>query len=333
MVEGLRLLGYDVVNLTERDMDTAEKLGLVRTIGSSFGAISPHDGTHGDIGPKFHREFSVRGGTLSVTVASFDAASGDVADVSGLFEGEPNSQTVNILIVNSCDPAVTESILEPGVVDCLVCPSESDEAVVIGNADRKPLIVSVGEYGKYVGRLDISILPDDEADLRFRPIDVNDDLATAAALEELYKIYQQLVKDANLLEDHPKLTLPGGLMYVGSKACAECHDYAYDKWGTKAHAGAYATLEGENSHYDPECVRCHVVGMDYVSGFITPEKTPHLKDVGCENCHGPGSKHIENPLEEPTSEPRSDCLECHTPEHSGNFAGNEQLYLQKIVHW
>jgi len=34
-----------------------------------------------------------------------------------------------------------------------------------------------------------------------------------------------------------------------------------------------------------------------------------------------------------TVEPMLDCSDCHTPEQSADYAGNEQLYLKKIVHW
>jgi hypothetical protein len=128
--------------------------------------------------------------------------------------------------------------------------------------------------------------------------------------------------------------LDDGLSYVGSGACNEdCHSDIYDKWNSLAHADAYATLVDVNSHFDPECVVCHVVGMEYESGFLTEEQTPKLKDVGCENCHGPGSKHIENPLEVKPGEPKSACEDCHTPEHSAEFSGKRGEYMKKIVHW
>jgi len=73
--------------------------------------------------------------------------------------------------------------------------------------------------------------------------------------------------------------------------------------------------------------------MQYKSGFISKEKTPNLTDVGCENCHGPGSEHIRTSGEVETTEPRLDCTDCHTPENSGEYAGNEQKYFQKIIHW
>ena len=51
-------------------------------------------------------------------------------------------------------------------------------------------------------------------------------------------------------------------------------------------------------HFDPECLSCHVTGWNpqqffpYASGFMGLEKTPHLTDNGCENCHGPGASHV-----------------------------------------
>ena len=48
-------------------------------------------------------------------------------------------------------------------------------------------------------------------------------------------------------------------------------------------------------NFDPECVVCHSVGFEYQSGFVDEKKTPLLKHVGCENCHGPGSGHVDAP--------------------------------------
>ena len=75
------------------------------------------------------------------------------------------------------------------------------------------------------------------------------------------------------------------------------------------------------------------MGFEYESGFVSAETTPQFKDVGCENCHGPGSEHIRTQGAAQTTEPRADCVDCHTPDNSTNFAGNEELYLKKIIHW
>jgi hypothetical protein len=51
--------------------------------------------------------------------------------------------------------------------------------------------------------------------------------------------------------------------------------------------------------HDPECLACHTTGWEtqqmyrYDSGFVSIEKTPHLKGQQCENCHGPAAHHNE----------------------------------------
>ena len=124
------------------------------------------------------------------------------------------------------------------------------------------------------------------------------------------------------------------LEYTGSKSCRQsCHEYEYDKWSQLSHANAYATLEQVGSLLDPECVSCHVVGMEYESGFVSEQKSSHMKNVGCENCHGPGSEHIIAEGYTALTGPKSGCIDCHTPEHSGKYAGNEGDFLEEIVHW
>jgi hypothetical protein len=92
-------------------------------------------------------------------------------------------------------------------------------------------------------------------------------------------------------------------------------------------------LEEVGADYDPECVVCHVVGLKYESGFVGPDKTPKFRDVGCENCHGPGSEHVLSAGETPAGETKTPCAGCHTSENSANYNGNETKYLEKIVHW
>jgi len=129
--------------------------------------------------------------------------------------------------------------------------------------------------------------------------------------------------------------MPEGLHYAGSESCSTCHPFAYVAWMGEAHSSAYATLEKVGSQYDPECVVCHVVGMDYESGFVSELKTPLLKDVGCEVCHGAGSKHnaYPNEIKMPIADANTACITCHTPEHSNDYAGHEQEKLQLINHW
>jgi len=76
-----------------------------------------------------------------------------------------------------------------------------------------------------------------------------------------------------------------------------------------------------------------VSGLEYESGFVNEAQTPLLMGVGCENCHGPGSAHVQGHGKVLTAPPRTACNQCHTPEHDGGFAGHEEEKMKKIMHW
>jgi len=339
IIQAFNLLDYDLVNLTKKDIGIAQDLGLLDTMKSIFGVISSYIATDVNVlvpqvPAKFTKKLLLKNKPVAITVAAFDANTAPIEEAAKLFTPQDDKQKVNILILNRSDANSFASIAEMGIIDCLVCPSESDEAIVIGEPNQRPLIVSVGRYGRYVGRLQIEAGgAKGKLKLRFSPIPVTEDLLPESSLVKLYETYQQWVKDANLLEEYPRYVLPGGLEYTGSESCKSCHEYEYNMWSTKVHAHAYAILEKTGSQFDPECVVCHVVGMEYESGFVSEKKTAHLRNVGCENCHGPGSEHIRSLGAVETTQPKSVCTDCHTAEHSPHYDGNEQHYLEKIIHW
>jgi hypothetical protein len=333
MIRAFDLLDYDLVNLANKDIEIVTNLGLLDEIGSVFDVVSTHHPAGANVPAEFTKELSLKGKTVSVTVAAFDAESEPIEQIGELFVRQPDVQTVNILILNRCDAAIVRSVTQSvSTIDCLVCPADSDEPRLISDPNSRPLVFSVGRFGRYVCR--VQIIPvENELELGFRAIPVAEDLPQEPKLVQLYEDYQQLVKEANLLEKYPRFALDSNLEYVGSKSCKPCHAYEYEKWSSKAHAHAYATLERVGSQYDPECVVCHVVGMKYESGFVSEQKTGHLKDVGCENCHGPGSEHIRTAGAVKPAEPKLRCTDCHTPEQSPNYAPNKQHYLEEIIHW
>jgi hypothetical protein len=276
-------------------------------------------------------------------VATIDVNSTPIEFIDELYfstsgsASEPHSYPVNILILNRCDPELIETIADKAPsVDCLICPSQSDEPMILSEQNKRPFAFTVGRFGRYVSKLLIDFSKtNNKLELSFQKEAVTEDLEQDQALIDLYKDYQQIVKGRNLLENYPRFTLPDGLHYAGSESCNSCHQFSYIEWMDNAHADAFATLEEVGSDYDPECVICHVVGMEYESGFISMRKTPLMKDVGCEVCHGPGSKHNLDPNEYKTTitDPKAMCIQCHTPDHSDDYAGNEEEKLQLIDHW
>ena len=88
-------------------------------------------------------------------------------------------------------------------------------------------------------------------------------------------------------------------IYVGSIACRDCHEKEYSNYTRFAKkARSFESIKKmENKLTNEEyvsCFECHTTGYGKKGGFISEEKTPELKDAGCEVCHGPGSLHAEN---------------------------------------
>jgi hypothetical protein len=118
--------------------------------------------------------------------------------------------------------------------------------------------------------------------------------------------------------------------YVGAEACVDCHAEAVQFWERTVHHRAYETLVAVNKQYDLSCVGCHVTGFRKPGGSEVVENEL-LRAVQCEQCHGPGSAHVEDPLPENIvhAAPISVCVECHTPDHSDTF--DYEAYMRDIL--
>jgi hypothetical protein len=345
-IQAFSLLGYDLVSFSEKDLEIIRNnFGSLDDFSSILNIIAPAGPSGLNAPAKFTQRFVLINQTIDVSIASVDVNSTPIEFIDNAYFSSADNDDqagighVNILILNRCDPELIDSIAEKApAVDCLVCPPASDEPMLTGDPNNRPLAFSIGRKGRYISKLHIDTTSTDhKPKLSFEFRAVSEDLEQNINLINLYKDYQQLVKEQNLLDpkNHPRFPMPDGLRYAGSESCNPCHQFAYVAWMGQPHAMAYTTLEEVGSQYDPECVQCHVVGLDYESGFVSEVKTPLMKDVGCEVCHGAGSKHNAHPneIKMPIAEPNSVCIDCHTPEHSGDYAGHEKEKLQLIDHW
>ncbi len=138
---------------------------------------------------------------------------------------------------------------------------------------------------------------------------------------------------ALLAAERPPPAPAGTARYVGIENCRACHEEAVAVWQRTPHAHAYRTIEDAGKEANLDCVGCHVTGYRRPGGS-TAAHNEGLRDVQCEVCHGPGSRHADARGHE--TEPRlvrapeaTVCLECHTPEHSDRF--DFRAFLPRIL--
>ncbi len=160
--------------------------------------------------------------------------------------------------------------------------------------------------------------------------------------------------------------------YVGTKMCKMCHNKKatgkqYSVWLGTAHAQALDTLRSAKAKeiaaqrgvkgapdQAPECIQCHVTGWGDESGYqlkVDPNdhravsRNKALENVGCEVCHGPGSKYKSKKVMQaiyagqtdpasvglviPTAET---CTRCHNDQSPTNKKFVFEEMVKKIAH-
>lgn len=239
---------------------------------------------------------------------------------------------VKILLAHvDVSEAVSLAKSHPGF-DLIVCrsrfeDSSSSEAKWVGGT----MVTWIGQKGKSIGavgwwrsgspKLRFEIVP---LDLRFKEV---------AEVGNVYADFVQQIGRSGLLEKWPRTARPDGNRFVGHDKCKDCHFNEHRHWEKKTgHGHAYETLLKKatppGQALNPECVVCHVAGFGDTSGFYSEAKTPILGGVQCENCHGPSSKHVDDP-ENPDAYPpvlfsgpesiKQLCLGCHDADNDLYF--------------
>ncbi len=183
----------------------------------------------------------------------------------------------------------------------------------------------------------------------YRPVPMQPGLPISEDLRDRRAEFNENLAElqANVEREVPPVE-EGEAFFVGNNNCASCHTDAHDFWEGTEHASAVETLEERDKLFDQSCIGCHVVGYEQPGGSVmgkleyeaklddgrTIEK--NLEEVGCESCHGPGSKHMQQPVgsdgkaQHIEAVPGEDaCMQCHVPEHSPTF--NFDAYVKDIT--
>ena len=231
---------------------------------------------------------------------------------------------------------------------------------VSGYGFAKPMLVTFEGHGKAVGLLRLTKstakggppwTASYESVLLDPPFDGSPS-KTRPAVQAIFDAYRQRVRDEKLIEKFGRFE-DGGTKFVGSEACAKCHEAIYEDWKLTPHTHAFETLVDKGVERDPECVTCHTVGWSRdrekwsrnQSSFFTAEASPKLLGVGCESCHGAGSEHVAWPDKKELFGAwkaegkmwkdfgRQGCEKCHDIENSVNFgkAGAYEKDFRPVV--
>jgi nitrate/TMAO reductase-like tetraheme cytochrome c subunit len=357
-VESLKTLGYKSLGIGTHDLSVK----AMAVAGEALNA-DPLKMVAANIKGK-NDDFNIVLGDIIVPVQTIDAAGKKVCIASVISESqqeEIRDQSVEVLPLAEVIPGILEKMKSEGAdlkvllahmpkgeavefaqsqpgFDLLICQSEldhptKDDATQVGDT----MVTWIGKKGMELGV--IGFWPEGSPKLRFEPVLIDPRFKEGEALQEIYASFVSYLSDKEYLAKLPQLDHVSGTRYIGSARCATCHPKAFEKWKSTKHSHALQTLtdaKPEGQDYNPECIKCHVVGHGYTSGFVTPDKTPDLGGVGCENCHGPGEKHANNPADEAgramlrVSKNESDCVKCHDSENSVHF--NFKTYWPQIAH-
>lgn len=233
----------------------------------------------------------------------------------------PAKPALRVLLYNGTleqAKAVAEAFPAFQLILCQADDPEPPDLPVPANGGMTS-IVQVGHKGQSVGVVGVFPKVGGGFDLRYQRVSLGEEYLTPPGAEaekhhavlQLMQEYADEVKKVDSLalfrqkvRSHPaQVQAPdSNLSYVGNDACKVCHPAEWEQYQQTRHSHAYKALSEvakrpSGRQYDAECIVCHTVGFEHPTGYENAEKTPHLKNVGCENCHGPGSGHAAKPVD------------------------------------
>ncbi len=342
IAEALARMGYAAVNLGPRDIafgvDFLRSLAKATRVPLVSANFVPAPGQEADwpCRPYVVRSVRIAGRMkrIGVTGVMTPRAPAAASGLAGLARLEDPARALarvaprlraqsDFVILLAQMPAQQAAALAErvGGFDMVLCGSRRDIPARVDRAGTPAF--EPGRRGRYVGRVELRLGARGRVqigELRLEIIDYA--FRRSPEMVRLILDYRALVRDMDLIGRQSALAAaPPGGAYVGSEACAACHEEDYAVWRVTRHARAYDELARRRrlEEFDPECVVCHVTGLGFQSGFSGPRRTPRLAAVGCEACHGAGREHAGNPRKPYGRCEEGKCRTCHNAEHSTEF--------------
>lgn len=343
------LMGYDAVGIGEREFN----FGYDRFVASVAKAKTPYissnliDKKTGK--PAFKPYVVVRKGGLKVGIFSVMGPKIDLPTEVGsrLTVDDPTAtatKMVDELRKNQgCDVVVALTHLGRIEGEDLAAQVPGIDVVVLahhpgfvaqGRRVNNAVTVASGEQGQNIGVTKLTLDGKKVTDLSSETLILMPEVGERPDIAKLAKDFDdqrnaklQKVQQQQVINQQPKT--PGADQYVGSETCAGCHAAQYQQWQTTQHAHAFATLQRVQKDATPECVQCHVVGYSRPAGYVNAQSTQKLQNVGCEACHGYGTRH-DMMKQAGGKVAESVCMSCHKAANDPGW--NYAAKLPRISH-
>jgi nitrate reductase cytochrome c-type subunit len=268
----------------------------------------------------------VLGPTVAEKVAQIDKsfvvakADDTLPGVVAALKAEAKKPVINVLLYAGSKDDTEKLAQQYPDFNVILCQSEESEPpqfpTVANNG--KTFVIQVGHKGQNLGVVGV-FKAGNGYELKYQLVPLGEEFLTpkgeeaakANATLQLLEQYTAKVKKENLLAKYVEKPIPheaqiehdaANLSFVGSDKCTACHPNEFKVWAESKHGHALDALEKIADRpglrqFDGDCVQCHTVGFGYKTGYTNEAATPHLKHVGCESCHGPGSGHVANPAD------------------------------------
>ncbi|HET7904234.1 MAG TPA: multiheme c-type cytochrome [Candidatus Eisenbacteria bacterium] len=349
MIDAMDRLGYDVITVGERDFNFGQQFLLDAFKKTKMDVVSANI-VYADTKKPFLKPYVVRKAG-NVRIAFFGLMGSQLR-----YRTRPDDRALEIL-----DPVETAKKLIPemrkkadvivllshlGLTDGqkLTLEAPGIDVMIFGHqvglakqvvSTQNVINVRGSERGQYIPQIHLVIEDGKIASFDGDVVTLDSKIPADEVMGRLVDTFSDDMnrrfaeKNANAADQAAGATHASatGDQFLGEKNCRRCHEAEYQMYTKQAHAHAFATLEKNQRDATPECLPCHVVGMNQPGGFVSKPSTPDLVNVQCENCHGMGTKHPE-----PGSVTGPDvCITCHTHEQDPNFNYDEAV--EKIVHW
>jgi hypothetical protein len=343
------LMGYDAVAIGEREFN----FGYDRFVAAVAKAKTPYissnliDKKTGK--PAFKTFVVVRKGGLKVGIFSVLGPKIDLPTEVGerLSVDDPTATAQKMVDqlrkTQGCDVVVALTHLGRIEGEDLAAQVPGIDVVVLahhpgfvaqGRRVNNAVTVASGEQGQNIGVTKLTLDGKKVTDLASETLILMPEVGERPDIAKLAKEFDDR-RNALLQKDQQQQQItsvnktPGADQYVGSETCGACHAAQYQQWLTTQHAHAFATLQRVQKDATPECVQCHVVGYSRPAGYVNAQMSPKLQNVGCEACHGYGTRH-EMLAKTGGKVSEAVCMSCHKAANDPGW--NYAAKLPRVSH-